>query len=83
MAKSVEDARKELDKEFHQFHEQLGHIAVALSDVEKAGPTDDVYGLLEKLEDTVHKVRTGGLFGAGAKGHRAAREDWLKAQGSR
>jgi hypothetical protein len=83
MAKTVDEARKELDKEYLQFREQLGHIHVALDAVNDAGPTDDVYGLLEKLEDVVHKVRTGGVFGAGAKGHREAREDWLRAQGGR
>jgi hypothetical protein len=81
VAKSAEDARKELDKEFRQFREELGHIVVALEDVQNAGPTDDISGLLETLEDTVKKVRTGGLLGSGAKGHRAAREDWLKAEG--
>jgi hypothetical protein len=81
MAKTVEEARKELDKEFHQFREELGHIVVALEDVQNAGATDDLSALLETLEDTVKKVRTGGVFGSGAKGHRAARKDWLEAQG--
>jgi hypothetical protein len=81
MAKTVEEARKELDKEFRQFREELGHIVVALEDVQNAGPTDDISELLSKLEDIVKKVRTGGLFGSGANGHRAARKDWLAAQG--
>ena len=81
MARSLEDAREELDKEFRQFREGLGRIHVALSDVERAEATDDVYGLLETLEQTVHEVRTGGIVGSGAKGHRAARKDWLEAGG--
>lgn len=81
MAKTIEEAREELDKEFRQFREQLGLIAVALEDVQNARATDDVYALLQKLEDTVKKVRTGGFVGSGAKGHREAREDWLKAGG--
>ena len=81
MAKSAEDARKELDKEFRQFREELGHIVVALEDVQNAGPTDDISALLSTLEDTVKRVRTGGLLGSGANGHKAARQDWLEAQG--
>lgn len=81
MAKSLEDAREELDKEFRQFREGLGRIHVALADVDRAEATDDVYGLLETLEKIVHDVRTGGVMGSGAKGHRAAREDWLEAGG--
>lgn len=80
MAKTLEEARKELEKEYLQFREQLGHIHVALDAVNDAGPTDDVHGLLEKLQDVVKEVRTGGVFGSGAKGHREAREAWLKLQ---
>lgn len=83
MAKSLDEARAELDKEFRQFREQLGHITTALEDVQNAAATDDVYGLLERLEDTVKRVRTGGFVGSGAKGHREAREEWLSAQGKR
>jgi hypothetical protein len=77
----LEAARAELDKEYAQFREKLGELLVAMADVERAGPTDDVHGLLETLEDKVHKARTGGLFGSGAKGHRSAREKWLEAGG--
>ncbi len=81
MAKSLEDARAELDKEYRQFREQLGRILVAVDEVNRAAATDDISQLLEKLEDTVKDVRTGGVLGSGAKGHRAAREDWLRAGG--
>ena len=81
MAKSLDDARQELDKEYRQFREQWGRVHVAMSDVDRAGPTDDIHALLEKLEDVVKDVRTGGVWGSGAKGHRAARRDWLDAGG--
>ncbi|MEZ5232107.1 MAG: hypothetical protein R2749_05290 [Acidimicrobiales bacterium] len=81
MAKSLDDARQELDKEYRQFREQWGRVHVAMSDVDRAGPTDDIHALLEKLEDVVKDVRTGGVWGSGTKGHRAARQDWLDAGG--
>lgn len=81
MARSVDDARHELDQEYRQLREALGKIHVAVADLDRAGPTDDIYGLLEALEDVVKEARTGGVIGSGAKGHRAAREDWLKAGG--
>jgi len=77
----MEDARKELDNEFQQFRDSLGKIYEQLEKVSKAGPTDDVTGMLKDLEDVVGKVRTGGLVGSGAKGHREAREKYLKLQG--
>ena len=77
MAKTIEEVRQELDKEFHQFRENLGKVLTAVSDVEKAGPEDDISGLLEALEDAVKDVRTGGLMGSGAHGHRAALKDYL------
>ncbi|MFN0027885.1 MAG: hypothetical protein ACKV2O_12010 [Acidimicrobiales bacterium] len=82
MARSVEEARQELDQEFRQFQEGLGRIHVALGELARAGATDDVYQLLERLEDVVHDVRTGGVMGSGAKGHREAREKWLSAGGA-
>lgn len=81
MANDIEEARKELDKEFSQFRDNLGKIYEKLERVSQAGPADDISELLKDLEDTVGKVRTGGLLGSGAKGHRAAREKWLELQG--
>lgn len=78
MAKSAEDARKELDHEFRQFREAFGRVLTAVSDVDKATALDDVFGLLSVLEEVVNDVRTGGVFGSGAKGHREAREDYLR-----
>ena len=81
MANDLDDARKELDQEFAQFRDNLGKIYEKLERVSQAGPADDISALLKDLEDTVGKVRTGGLVGSGAKGHREAREAWLKLQG--
>ncbi|NMD23162.1 MAG: hypothetical protein GYA65_03155 [Actinobacteria bacterium] len=81
MSTDLEAARKELDQEFTQFRESLGKIYEKLERVSQAGPADDISALLKDLEDTVGKVRTGGLVGSGAKGHREAREAWLKLQG--
>jgi Skp family chaperone for outer membrane proteins len=81
MSDELTKAREELDKEFNQFRENLGKIYEKLERVSQAGPTDDVSELLKDLEDTVGKVRTGGLVGSGAKGHREAREKYLKLQG--
>lgn len=80
-ADDLDKARREMDQEYAQFRQHLGEILEAVDEVTRAAVTDDVYGALERLEDHVHKVRTGGLLGSGAKGHRAAREDWLKAGG--
>ena len=81
MSTDLEAARKELDQEFTQFRDSLGKIYENLERVSQAGPADDSSALLKDLEDTVGKVRTGGLVGSGAKGHREAREAWLKLQG--
>lgn len=81
MANDLDDARKELDQEFAQFRDNLGKIYEKLERVSQAGPTDDISELLKELEDTVGKVRTGGMVGSGAKGHREAREKWLELQG--
>ncbi len=80
MSNDMEEARKELDQEFNQFRENLGKIYEKLERVSQAAPTDDISALLKELEDTVGKVRTGGLVGSGAKGHREARERYLELQ---
>jgi hypothetical protein len=73
---SLDDLREKVDDEFRDVRDALGRIREAVDDVEKAGPEDDVYALLEKLEDTVKDVRNGGLIGGGAKGHRKALEQY-------
>lgn len=81
MSDDLDKARREMEQEYRQFREHLGEILEAVDQVSRASVSDDVYGLLERLEDKVHNARTGGLLGSGAKGHREAREDWLKAGG--
>jgi hypothetical protein len=78
MAKNLEDARQEVEKEYRQFREQFGKVLEAVQEVSNAGPMSDVHGLMDRLEDTVKKVRTGGLVGSGAKGHREALEEYNK-----
>jgi hypothetical protein len=77
MAMSLEDARKKLEDEFGQVRRHLDDIHKALDKLEKAGPEDELEKLLEDLEDTVKKVRTGGLLGHGANGHTRARKEYL------
>jgi hypothetical protein len=72
MAKTLDDARKKLDDEYGQVRRHLQKIHDALDQVEKAGPEDDLHGLLKNLEKTVKETRDGGLVGSGANGHRRA-----------
>ena len=83
MADDLNSARKELDDEFEQLRGNLKHIHAAVDKVDQAGPLDDVTRLLADLEDTVKKVRTGGLLGGGAKGHAKARKEYLELQGKK
>lgn len=82
MHDELQQAREELDAEFQQFRKHLDDIHAALTKVEQAGPLDSVTDLLEALEDTVKKVRTGGLIGGGAKGHEKARKRYLELKGT-
>lgn len=81
MDTELDNARKELDQEFSQVRKNLDAIRAKLDAVTAAGPEDDISALLEDLEDTVKKVRKGGLIGSGAKGHREAREKYFEAKG--
>ena len=74
MADSLDELREKLDDEFRDVRDALGKVRGAMEAVEQAGPEDDLYALLETLEDTVKDVRNGGLVGGGAKGHRKALE---------
>lgn len=76
MADGLEDARRKLDDEYGQVRRHLDKIHAAMDRVDAAGPEDDVYELLKDLEDVVKEVRTGGLVGSGAKGHRRALENY-------
>jgi predicted nuclease with TOPRIM domain len=76
MPTSLEEARKKLDDEYGQLRRKLDKIHEALDKVDKAGPEDDIHGLLKKLEDTVKEVRDGGVVGSGANGHRRALKEY-------
>ncbi len=73
-ADSLDEARRQLHDEFDQVRRHLDKIWDAVRAVEHAGPEDDLYGLLGKLEERVKEVRTGGVIGSGAHGHRRALE---------
>lgn len=81
MADDLSHARKRLEDEFGQVRRKLDKIHDALNRVESAGPEDDLYGLLGDLVDVVQEVRTGGVVGSGAHGHRRALEDYRKLTG--
>jgi hypothetical protein len=74
-------ARRELDDEFAQFRKSLDRVRKRLDEVERAGPEDEVFDLLAKLEDEVREARTGGMIGGGAKGHRKALDAYRKLRG--
>lgn len=78
MGQSLDEARKRLDDEFGQVRRRLAKIHTALDKVEEAGPEDDLHDLLKDLEDEVKEVRTGGVTGSGANGHRRALDDYKK-----
>ena len=75
---TLDAARKKLDDEYGQVRRHLQKIHDDLDKVEKAGPEDDLHGLLKTLEDTVKEVRDGGVIGSGANGHRRALKDYLE-----
>jgi hypothetical protein len=76
MSDNLEQARRKLDDEYGQVRRHVDKIHRALDRVDAAGPEDDLYELLKDLEDAVKEVRTGGLVGSGAKGHRKALEQY-------
>jgi hypothetical protein len=81
MDSELNKARAELDKEFLQVRDNLGEVRLQLDRVSAAGPEDDITQMLEDLEDTIKKVRTGGLLGGGSKGHRKARDHYFELRG--
>jgi hypothetical protein len=76
MAKTLDEARRKLDDEYGQVRRHLQKIHDSLDEVEKAGPEDDLHGLLADLEKTVKEARDGGLVGSGANGHRRALKEY-------
>ena len=83
MDTELENARKELDQEFEQVRDALDKIRKELDRIAAAGPEDDISKMLGDFEDTVKKVRTGGMVGSGAKGHREAREKYFELRGKK
>ncbi len=81
MAKTIEEARQELDEEYRKVREDLEEVRMAMIAVDQAGPEDDLYERLERLEKVAGSVRTGGLVGSGAKGHRKALERYRDISG--
>ena len=82
MDTDLEKARKDLDDEFMHVRKNLDQVRAKLDIVAAAGPEDDISELLDDLEDTVKKVRTGGLLGSGAKAHHKAREKYFELRGT-
>lgn len=76
MAEGLEEARKRLDDEYGQVRRHLDRIHSAVDRIDASGPEDDIYELLKDLEDVVKEVRTGGVVGSGAKGHKRALENY-------
>ncbi|NNE74907.1 MAG: hypothetical protein HKN26_14680 [Acidimicrobiales bacterium] len=74
--KALAKARAKLDKEYRQVRDALGDIHVKFDAVIAAREEDDIESLLAALEKAVKNVRTGGLVGSGAKGHRRALKDY-------
>ena len=81
MADDIEHARKRLEDEYGQVRRHLDKIRHSLDAVDRAGPEDDLYGLLDELEKRVHEVKTGGVIGSGAHGHKRALDDYRKLRG--
>ena len=74
-------AREKVEREFGDLQKNLTSVRSVYHDLTQAGPFDDVYDLLDALESAVKKVRTGGTFGSGAKGHRKALEEYRELTG--
>jgi hypothetical protein len=75
----VKDAFEELKEEFNEFRGQWGEILAVVSEVDQCKPGDDLAKAMEKLEAIVHKVRTGGVFGAGVNDYDRALKNWKEA----
>jgi hypothetical protein len=76
VAEGLEEARRKLDDEYGQVRRHLDRIHAAMDRIDASGPEDDIYELLKDLEDVVKEVRTGGVVGTGAKGHKKALENY-------
>lgn len=82
MADSLEHAKKRLDDEYGQTRRRFDEIHDAMDSVAHATAEDDLYARLKTLEKNVKKVRTGGWFRPGARGHSRALKKYLAAKGA-
>jgi hypothetical protein len=80
MADDLENAKKRLDDEYGQTRRRFDEIHDAMDSVAHAQPEEDLYERLLNLEKKVHKVRTGGWFRPGARGHRRALKKYQAAK---
>ncbi|MBM3673025.1 MAG: hypothetical protein FJW86_12715 [Actinobacteria bacterium] len=80
MADDLEHARKRLEDEYGQTRRRFDEIHDAFDSVAHAREDEDLYERLLKLEKKVKKVRTGGWFRPGARGHRRALKKYLAAK---
>ena len=80
MADDLEHAKKRLDDEYGQVRRRFDEIHERFDRVVSAGPEDDLYGKLKDLEKRVRKVRTGGWFRPGSRGHRRALKKYEAAK---
>jgi hypothetical protein len=77
---SLEHLRKRLDDEYGQTTRRFDEIHERFDRVSNAQPEDDLYGRLKDLEKKVKRIRTGGWFRPGARGHRRVLRRYLKAK---
>ena len=80
MADSLEHAKKRLDDEYGQTRRRFDEIHDAMDSVAHATAEEDLYGRLKTLEKKVKKVRTGGWFRPGARGHSRALKKYNAAK---
>lgn len=77
MAKdTTSEAFAEVTSEYNEFRGTFGAVLNAVSQVDQAKPGDDIESLLDKLEETVKKVATGGMMGSGINGYTRALKRW-------
>jgi hypothetical protein len=77
---SLEHLKKRLDDEYGQTRRRFDEIHDRFDEVANAQMEDDLYARLKDLEKKVKKVRTGGWFRPGARGHRRVLRRYLKAK---
>jgi hypothetical protein len=79
----IKEAFDNVKEEYEEFRTHWGKVLEAISDVDQCKPGDDMGKMMEKLEETVHQVRTGGVFGSGVNGYTRALENWKEVSGKK